>query len=272
MPHSSNTINPARASFIQDLKGAVGLEALKTLDPNATEVHSPPPATGSTTRLERYPCTTQKPMPATIAGITNVAALQVGYGKVIPRWKTGSTKTVNFAAFENGYPKPELAFLAATKLKEAADEWNALKLGIQLNWVYKIEDAAFVLSYAKNDNPAVLAEAFFPNDLDLNVLNVYPAAFEPGAVQYLKNIFLHELGHVLGFRHEFAPELESDEQSVQIGPRNPTSVMAYEFPPQLQPSDIENAKTFYQFPGKYIGQAQGEPKWGLMIVDYDANN
>jgi hypothetical protein len=97
-------------------------------------------------------------------------------------------------------------------------------------------------------------------------------------VQYLKNIFLHELGHVLGLRHEFAPELEDtgDNYTVQIGPRNPLSVMGYEFPPQIQPSDVENAKGFYKFPGTSLGwreaHTENPPKALLLIKDYDANN
>lgn len=116
----------------------------------------------------------------------------------------------------------------------------------------KIEHASFVLSYAGNQGN-VFAEAFFPNEDDLSYLNVYSAAFQPGTVQYLKNIFLHELGHVLGFRHEFAPELEKEEECVQLGPRNPLSVMGYEFPPQIQTTDKESAEAFYMFPGNSLG-------------------
>ncbi|CEJ61809.1 hypothetical protein PMG11_10326 [Penicillium brasilianum] len=245
MPHAAqSTINPARANFFRDLKGDLGSEALETLDPEKSMSQALPTLAGSSaTKLEIYPCTTQKPTPAAIAGSISTTALQ-----------------------------PELAFLAANKLHEAANEWNALKLGVQFEWVYKIEDAAFVLTYAEQVNPGTLAEAFSPNNIDLNVLNVYPAAFKEGTVHYLKNIFLHELGHVLGLRHEFAPELETGAnlKSVQIGPRNPTSVMGYEFPPQLQQSDIDSAKAFYQFPGTHLGVWQKPGT--LPIVDYDANN
>ena len=181
---------------------------------------------------------------------------------MITRWKTGPTKTINYAAFENGYPEQDIALLAANKLKEAADEWNALELGIRFNWVYKIEDAAFVLSYAKAGISGVLAESFFPNDVDLNVLNVYPSAFKPGTVQYLKNIFLHELGHILGFRHEFAPEAESQLEAGEVSPRDPISVMGYGFPPTLQESDVKSAQAFYKFQGRNIGS--------MDIVEYDA--
>ncbi|KAL4867388.1 hypothetical protein BDV12DRAFT_198213 [Aspergillus spectabilis] len=109
-----------------------------------------------------------------------------------------------------------------------------------------------ILTPAKQISRGTLAEAFFRNDLDLNYLDVYHAAFEPGAVQYPKNIFLHELGHV--------------------GPRDPTSVMAYEFPPQIQDTDIKNTQVFYKFPGDRLGVYQHGEELPLRIVDYDANN
>jgi hypothetical protein len=282
MPHQQTTIDPTRVNFYHELNGAVGAEALKTLDPVSVDASQlknlkPTPSTSASVPT-RYTCSTQKPLPTTFQGSAHTAALQVGDGKIIPRWKTGPNKTVNFAAFANGYPKPELALIAAQALKEAADEWNTLKLGVQFKWVAKIEDAAFALSFAGKQD-GVLAEAFFPNYADLNTLNVYDAAFQPETMQYLKNTFLHELGHVLGLRHEFAPEREDtgdDNYTVQIGPRNPLSVMGYEFPPQIQPSDVENVKAFYKFPGTSLGWKEAHTKKQakslLRIVDYDANN
>ena len=41
------------------------------------------------------------------------------------------------------------------------------------------------------------------------------------------NIFCHEVGHILGLRHEFAAIREATEPSVQWGPGNPESVMDY---------------------------------------------
>jgi hypothetical protein len=282
MSDQQTTINPSRATFFHELKGAVGAEALKTLDPksiDASKLESLKPMPGSPpTMPAEYTCSTQKPLPTAFKDSAHKAALQVGFGQVIPRWKTGPSKTINFAVFENGYPKPEWAFLAAAALNEAAEDWNALDLGVQLKWVSKLEDAVFVLSFA-GDQGGLLADAFFPNELDLNILNVYAGAFRPGTIPFLKNTFLHELGHVLGFRHEFAAETEDEgaEYTVQIGPRNPLSVMGYEFPPILQPSDVENAKAFYKFPGTYLGwkerhTTEGPRKALLHIKDYDANN
>ncbi|KAL4987895.1 hypothetical protein BDW68DRAFT_177374 [Aspergillus falconensis] len=234
MPHysQSTTITPStsKLDYIEALKEAVGPEGLRTLRPDEAK----PP------RIRRSAAITSH-LHRCCACARRSAAL----GK-------GPAQTVNFAAFSNGYPRPGLALLAANALNDAAQEWNKLDLGIKFKWVEKIEDASFVLSYAGNQGD-VLAEAFFPNEDDLSYLNVYLAAFQPGTVQCLKNIFLHELGHVLGFRHEFAAELEKEEESVQLGPRNPLSVMGYEFPPQIQTTDVESEKAFYKFPGASLG-------------------
>jgi hypothetical protein len=274
MPHVQRTIKPSRANLIQGLKENVSPEALRTLKPGTATAQEPQAVAGSTAcTLDSYPCITQKPTPAAFAGNTSIASLQVGLGDKIPRWKANTT--INFAALEQGYPEPEMALLAANKLNEAAEEWNALNLGVRFAWVEKMKDAAFLLSFATQRSPGTLAEAFFPNEVDLNSLIVYPAAFQPGTVQYLKNIFLHELGHVLGLRHEFAPELEKGAglDSVQVGPRNPTSVMGYEIPPIMQDSDIDSTKVFYKFPGKKLGVRQNLPEErGLRIVDFDPNN
>ncbi|GKZ26857.1 hypothetical protein AbraIFM66951_003858 [Aspergillus brasiliensis] len=254
------TPSTSKVDYLEALKEAVGTRGLKTLPPESVDSSELQEfrrslAKSTATAPGRYTCSTEKPIPVTIRGINNRATLQGGYKGVIPRWKPDSPpQTINFAAFANGYPRPGLALLAANALRDAADDWNKLDLGVKFQWVEDIKQASFVLSYAGNQGN-VLAEAFFPNEDDLSYLNVYSAAFEPGTVQYLKNIFLHELGHVLGFRHEFAPELEdsNDDYSVQFGPRNPMSVMGYEFPPLLQTTDRDSAQAFYKFPGSQLG-------------------
>lgn len=144
---------------------------------------------------------------------------------IIPRWKISPNTSVNLAAFANGYPKPELALIDAQALKEAADEWSTLELGVQFKWVAELE-----MLHSPSPSQAIkMASSLmrFPDDVDLNVLNVYNAAFGRRIVQYLTNIFMHNLGHVLGHHHEFAPELEdsTDHYAVQISPRSPLSVM-----------------------------------------------
>lgn len=139
--------------------------------------------------------------------------------------------------------------------------WNQLNLDVTSKWVRNFEDAAFVPSYG-GDAGSMLAMAFFPNNEDLNILYVYQLAFKLRNANYMKNIFLHELGHALGLRHGFAPEKEGD--TVQIGPRQKGSVMDYEFPPTIRKSDVESTRLFYNLTG---GQFKGWP-----IVDWEPNN
>ena len=185
-----------------------------------------------------YSCATEKKR----AVNTGLSSLRVGAGQYSDRWAFGST--INFAAFAEGYPEKRYALLAAKELDMAAQEWNNVKLGVQFKRVSNLEDAAFVLAYG-GDNGDTLAQAFFPNGKDFNTLNVYQRAFEGENIKMLKNIFLHELGHVLGLRHEFAAEREAGVRSSQIGTANPKSVMSYTFPPEIQESDAEYARQFY---------------------------
>ncbi|KAB8207839.1 hypothetical protein BDV34DRAFT_223040 [Aspergillus parasiticus] len=185
-----------------------------------------------------YSCATEKKR----AVNTGLSSLRVGAGQYSDRWAFGST--INFAAFAEGYPETGYALLAARELDRAAQKWNDVELGVQFKWVPNLEDAAFVLAYG-GDNGDTLAQAFFPNGKDFNTLNVYQRAFEGENIKNLMNIFLHELGHVLGLRHEFAAEREAGVRSSQIGTANPKSVMSYTFPPEIQESDKEYARQFY---------------------------
>ncbi len=175
----------------------------------------------------------------------SVASILVGLFTEIPRWKYGST--INFAAYAGGYPQAGDAQFAALRLWEAAQQWNSYNLGVKFAWVGKLEDAAFVLEYG-GDKGSVLASAFFPNSKPLNTLFVYQSALSKQQYRsILKNIFLHELGHTLGLRHEFALDPGRWEGgAVVYGTRNPKSVMSYEFPPQVQPSDITDTTSFYK--------------------------
>jgi hypothetical protein len=125
-----------------------------------------------------------------------------------------------------------------------------------------LADAEFVMGYG-GANGSVLASAFFPNGNDLNNLYVYQLAFDAKYVSYLSNILIHELGHVLGLRHEFAPEKEG-QGAIVFGPRDPLSVMSYSFPPEMQVSDCINTKLFYEYTGSSI--------YGVQISDQIPNN
>ncbi len=63
----------------------------------------------------------------------------------------------------------------------------------------------------ENGAAHVLAEVFFPNDGDPNsrTLYVYALAFAEKHKKNPANFFSHEIGHITGLRHEFAPDREA---------------------------------------------------------------
>jgi len=165
--------------------------------------------------------------------------INLGWKGVIPRWKAGSV--IKWAANPEGYASSEDAWYAVVKLTEATKTWNDMNLGVSFLQVDTPNTAAFTMQY-NGDNGDTLADAFFPNTKLSNHLFVYSRAFEDDARRYLANIFEHELGHILGLRHEFAAE-EGDY--VLFGRQNLSSVMTYNWPPEVTPQDIKETQEFY---------------------------
>jgi len=245
----------AKKAFHSLLKDIVGDKELATIQPKkdgngmSTEIEKIL-RTGKDKRFaSEYPCITQASIPVTIPANPNSDPFKIwiGFGGKISRWQKGSV--VNFAAFAGGYPTADQAVFAAYRLYDAANKWNSLNVGVQFKWVSNLQDAEFVLAYG-GDQGNTLAMAFFPNTNDLNTLYVYKRAFDPDTINFQPNIFEHELGHALGLRHEFAAQ---EGGAVQFGLPNPHSVMSYEFPPQIQKSDVDSTRAFYNFTGSQIG-------------------
>ncbi|KAK6430749.1 hypothetical protein LTR95_013093 [Oleoguttula sp. CCFEE 5521] len=201
--------------------------------------------------LSKVPdCQSQPALPKNLEGLgddSHALDLWIGLGGRIPRWKRGVE--INFAAYSNGYAKPEDAVYAARQLNRAALYWNSLKVGVTFKWVARLADAEFVLGYG-GDQGNTVARAFFPNANDLNNLFVYKRAFDSDTKPVMWRFFLHELGHVLGLRHEFA---RIEGGAVQWGPDDPLSVMNYRpEAPMITAQDISSTKAFYNYTGASI--------------------
>ncbi|KUJ07743.1 zincin [Mollisia scopiformis] len=193
----------------------------------------------------------------------------VGLDGYCPRWAPGSV--IRWAAWRQGFKTDEDAMYAANHLNIAAEKWNSLDIGVTFEWVPLAKDATFVLCHG-GSNGTTLAQAFFPGPEDLSYLLVFNAAFSlKGWKENMWKIFTHELGHVLGLRHEFAMdinpktgEVHERQTAVKLGPRNESSVMTYgRKPPEIQQSDIDSTKAFYAL----VDDAEGNPpKIGLAEV------
>lgn len=190
------------------------------------------------------------------------AEVRVGKGNYIPRWRKGSelTYTVDVESF------PTLA--EAMQVKEAMQEAISMWKGIGASFKYLEVDingsATFVVTYRRDGPRDLYARSFFPDD-STGELPVYNLALSNAA--HLANILAHEVGHILGLRHEFADEYHPEGRifpCVLLGKKNPRSIMNYyKDPGQLKVSeqDLRGLKELYECnDGSYKG---------LPIHDYD---
>lgn len=156
-----------------------------------------------------------------------------------------------------GFPADHHHRYTATAFQEAADEWNALELGVHISGTTNKAEANFLVKYYKpKTNRRVLASAFFPNRVE-DVLVYDFTLVDPFWRGVLKNTFLHEIGHVLGLRHEFAndPDPENlghprESKAILIGSINPHSVMSYDKVNNINELNIKDTKTFYELPNR----------------------
>lgn len=257
-----------RKDFFEALRSHVPKEVLQMLPADPEEKNMPAEVaslleTGAqdfagfaaTAASKPYTCCTE-----VARDFSDPLALWVGFNGEVPRWKKGSV--VNWAVQTTGftgpdvsipklpYPVPRDAVLAGYSMNRACAQWNALAAGVTFQWVSDIDDAAFVVRYG-GDLGSVYARAYFPNNDVLNTVSVYKLSFEQDQVRYMTNVFLHEVGHVLGLRHEFAGDSETG--AVRFGASNTSSVMSYQWPPTIQPSDVSSLKAFYTYSGRIGG-------------------
>ncbi|KAI0014715.1 hypothetical protein F4780DRAFT_767184 [Xylariomycetidae sp. FL0641] len=168
--------------------------------------------------FSRYPCHTQSgtPPPQISSG-----AIRLGYNNVIGRWAKGAAPC--WCVKRSSFPSIADAEYAAACLREAVRLWRRAAPNIPtFNQTEDREIATFQLTYGSTDDLGLLAEAFFPNQ-SRRELEVFKEAFSSMNKPFLTNILLHEVGHILGLRHEFAEIIPS----VQMGTPDRLSVMNY---------------------------------------------
>ncbi|RGP78860.1 matrix metallo ase-11 [Fusarium longipes] len=211
----------------------------------------------------RYPCITQKgdepSLAADPSSEPNIPSIVLGMDSIIPRWKTPTT--LKWYLMADRFPSAEEAEIAARALNEAADEWHNVDFGVTILQTTNMHEANFNLVYRKNSrsDPDTLGRGFFPNIGDSDII-VFSYAMQPTERYRLKNVFLHELGHVFGLRHEFAIA-EEGLGAKQFMMKNPLSVMDYNDQPMVQDSDRQGLRAFYKL-------AEGSDVDGSPVVDF----
>ncbi|KAF3902067.1 hypothetical protein ABW21_db0200320 [Orbilia brochopaga] len=176
----------------------------------------------------------------------NCLGIRLGWDRRISRYPAGVA--IPYYVDRLIFPTPENAEYAARCFEEATWAWGTIPVGFIR--VLAKEDAFFSIIFSRQPpNGTTTIIAFFPNDPpEKRTITIYPFAFAPVNRDALANMLCHELGHVLGLRHEFAAEKELHEPSRLWGDPNPESVMNYYTNPfefAVHPLDIKLLKTFY---------------------------
>jgi hypothetical protein len=153
------------------------------------------------------------------------------------RWTPGTTLT--YCVLRNTFPRQEWYEQVVANMQLATEAWEAV-CGIKFAYVPDLDTSAsvrpagvvFPVRYI-GAGGAFIAAAFFPNDPTSRrrVLidpSYFSTSFDPVGV------LRHELGHVLGFRHEHirtgAPAIcphEDTTGTIDLTDYDPRSVMHY---------------------------------------------
>jgi hypothetical protein len=217
-------------------------EYLKSEDVRQDLSTRPVSERASVASMTTYNCITQPKQ--------NPAALVIGWNGRIDIWWPRAT--INYVVNKSGL-SDEQAQLMGWQIARAHGAWNAADVGVSFNLVSNPDDAAFEVVYG-GLNGFAGAVSFFPNTDVLSRIFVYDTWFEQDE-ETQRKMFIHELGHTLGLRHEFAPEMEPGSSAVVFGPRDEFSIMGYNMDRNgLTDNDVLGTKAIYAAAaGTFIG-------------------
>jgi hypothetical protein len=130
-------------------------------------------------------------------------------------------------------------------LNRAITAWGD---AVPIRFKEEADSSDFEIVVEKNDDcdpqGCTLAQAFFP-DSGRHKLYVFPKMFGQSEKEQVDTM-LHEIGHIFGLRHFFAPESEPRWPSEIYGEHEPFSIMNYGGLSELTDTDRSDLKKLYK--------------------------
>ncbi|EPW6912846.1 matrixin family metalloprotease [Vibrio parahaemolyticus] len=131
-------------------------------------------------------------------------------------------------------------------MNEALNLWGA-SVPVRFSENPNVWDFQVSIAPSNNCDPTgacTLARAFFP-DPGRNSLLLFPRMFDQVYKEQLDTI-VHEMGHIFGLRHFFAPKLETRWPSEIFGNHEAFSIMNYGDMSELTERDLSDLANLYE--------------------------
>jgi hypothetical protein len=229
----------------------------------------------TTAQANEYPCITQQPNISFQKVIPSGLRLHLltSNPRTIPRWRPGST-LYYFVERVSGVLNDQQYRQICKGMKDACLAWSEMDIKISFERVMLESLATFRVIYCPKLDQMTFAEAFFPDQVhELRLLRYGDLTI--AHLDRLFHIMCHEIGHIIGIRHEFCFEDQELEPSLRFPSDdcNPDSVMNSRNAHDLSHlvvsrRDGEDVRQFYELPAGL--QPNNSFIGNFLIQDYDS--
>lgn len=130
---------------------------------------------------------------------------------------------------QDSFPSPQAYEFTKLNFRKAADDWTVACPECGISFAESPAPGAFIIRY-ENISGGPIAQAFFPSSVD-RTLRVFPSYFQPDMGFDPVGVLRHEIGHILGYRHEHIQNIPGcfteGTDWKPVTPYTPNSVMHY---------------------------------------------